>query len=196
MSSRETTMFLVMVTIFLLVSSLLCLICIAHRLHLDAIRRHQLEVLEATTRLPREPSVVVTLQNSGLDDCTIQSYKKELGGRRNKIGKEVILDEVRVILVVDKMKKELGGRRDKVENEIILDEIVLGESLRLPGLNSLTCPICLIEYIPGDSIRTIPVCQHCFHVQCIDEWLKMKSTCPVCRNSLPNHRENEKLDQL
>nr|XP_010327007.1 RING-H2 finger protein ATL20-like [Solanum lycopersicum] len=150
MSSRETTMLVLMVTISLLVPSLLCLICIACRLHLDAIHRRQLQVLEATSTLPRESSVVVTLPTSGLDDCMIQSYKK----------------------------------------------IVLGESLRLPGLNSLTCPICLVEYIPGDSIRIIPVCQHCFHVQCIDEWLKMKSTCPVCRNSPPDHRKNEKLDQF
>ncbi|MCD7472159.1 hypothetical protein HAX54_013161 [Datura stramonium] len=31
--------------------------------------------------------------------------------------------------------------------------------------------------------------------KCVDEWLKMKATCPVCRNSLPD-RENKKLDQL
>uniref|UniRef100_A0A3Q7ICY4 Uncharacterized protein n=1 Tax=Solanum lycopersicum TaxID=4081 RepID=A0A3Q7ICY4_SOLLC len=77
MSSRETTMLVLMVTISLLVPSLLCLICIACRLHLDAIHRRQLQVLEATSTLPRESSVVVTLPTSGLDDCMIQSYKKD-----------------------------------------------------------------------------------------------------------------------
>ncbi|KAH0722190.1 hypothetical protein KY285_004807 [Solanum tuberosum] len=99
------------------------------------------------------------------------------------------------IYVASGIIRDSGGG-DKIKNEVILDKVVLGESLRLPGLNALTCPICLVEYSAGDSIRLIPMCQHCFHVQCVDEWLKMKSTCPVCRNSPPDHRENEKLDQL
>lgn len=60
---------------------------------------------------------------------------------------------------------------------------VLGESMRLPKPSDGTCPICLSEYQPKDTIRTIPECNHCFHVDCVDEWLKMNPTCPVCRNS-------------
>ncbi|KAJ8534823.1 hypothetical protein K7X08_016551 [Anisodus acutangulus] len=74
-------------------------------------------------------------------------------------------------------------------------KVVLGESRWLPGLNARTCPICLVEYIAGESIRLIPLCQHCFHAHCVDEWLKMKATCPVCRNSPPPW-ENQKLDQF
>ncbi|KAG2299197.1 hypothetical protein Bca4012_010762 [Brassica carinata] len=62
-------------------------------------------------------------------------------------------------------------------------KIVLGESKRLPKIDDVTCAICLSEYEPKETLRTIPLCQHCFHADCIDEWLKLNGTCPVCRNS-------------
>lgn len=65
------------------------------------------------------------------------------------------------------------------------EKLILGESKRVPGPNDTTCPICLSEYRCKDEIRCIPQCRHCFHANCIDEWLRMNSTCPVCRNSPP-----------
>lgn len=60
---------------------------------------------------------------------------------------------------------------------------VLGESRRLPKPNNGPCSICLSDYRPKDTIRCIPDCHHCFHSDCIDEWLRMSATCPLCRNS-------------
>lgn len=62
-------------------------------------------------------------------------------------------------------------------------KIVLGESRRLPKPDDMTCPICLSEYRPKDTLRTIPHCQHCFHADCIDGWLRLNATCPICRKS-------------
>lgn len=62
-------------------------------------------------------------------------------------------------------------------------KIIVGDSRRLPKPNNGPCCICLTEYRPKDQIRCIPDCQHCFHVDCIDEWLRMNATCPLCRNS-------------
>ncbi|KAK3194628.1 hypothetical protein Dsin_025938 [Dipteronia sinensis] len=62
-------------------------------------------------------------------------------------------------------------------------KVVLGESKRLPGPNGSTCSICLSEYCSKETIRCIPECKHCFHADCIDEWLRMNSSCPLCRNS-------------
>ncbi|OMP02940.1 Zinc finger, RING-type [Corchorus olitorius] len=59
----------------------------------------------------------------------------------------------------------------------------LGESCRLPRPNDNTCSICLSEYKAKETIRTITDCDHYFHSNCIDEWLKVNATCPVCRNS-------------
>ncbi|PKI77910.1 hypothetical protein CRG98_001702 [Punica granatum] len=58
----------------------------------------------------------------------------------------------------------------------------LGESKRLPKPNDNTCSICLCEYQPKETLRTIPECNHYFHVNCIDEWLRLNASCPLCRN--------------
>ncbi|XP_020230156.1 RING-H2 finger protein ATL20 [Cajanus cajan] len=64
-----------------------------------------------------------------------------------------------------------------------LPKTLIGDSGRLPNSNDNTCPICLSEYEPKETLRTIPECNHYFHAHCIDEWLKMNATCPLCRNS-------------
>lgn len=67
---------------------------------------------------------------------------------------------------------------------------LLGESKRLPEPNQNLCSICLSEYQPKEILKTIPECNHYFHIDCIDEWLRVKGTCPLCRNS-PQQNFNE-----
>ncbi|KAI8546034.1 hypothetical protein RHMOL_Rhmol07G0084500 [Rhododendron molle] len=72
---------------------------------------------------------------------------------------------------------------DKPVIESYYPKTVLGESRRLPRPDDGPCCICLSEYREKDTIRWVPECNHCFHVDCIDEWLRMSATCPVCRTS-------------
>ncbi|ESQ43924.1 hypothetical protein EUTSA_v10006504mg [Eutrema salsugineum] len=46
-----------------------------------------------------------------------------------------------------------------------------------------TCSICLCEYMEEEMLRMMPECKHYFHVFCLDAWLKLNGSCPVCRNS-------------
>lgn len=68
-------------------------------------------------------------------------------------------------------------------------KVELGESRRLPGVNDIVCPICLSEYASKETVRCIPECEHCFHIDCIDAWLKLHGSCPLCRNSPSPVRE-------
>ncbi|XP_058765872.1 putative RING-H2 finger protein ATL21A [Vicia villosa] len=61
-------------------------------------------------------------------------------------------------------------------------KIQLAESGQLPKSIDKLCSICLCEYKPMETLRSIPQCNHHFHVDCIDVWLKMNATCPLCRN--------------
>ncbi|KAK4759055.1 hypothetical protein SAY87_020356 [Trapa incisa] len=64
--------------------------------------------------------------------------------------------------------------------------LVLGKSRRLPRAerdDDAVCAICLSEYQPKETLRAIPDCHHFFHEDCIDHWLSLKGTCPVCRNN-------------
>ncbi|KAF6986921.1 hypothetical protein CFC21_004612, partial [Triticum aestivum] len=48
------------------------------------------------------------------------------------------------------------------------------------------CPICLEEFKVGNEVRGLP-CAHNFHVECIDQWLRLNVKCPRCRCSVfPN----------
>ncbi|KAL5994722.1 hypothetical protein ACLOJK_024775 [Asimina triloba] len=49
--------------------------------------------------------------------------------------------------------------------------------------SSTACPICLSEYRAEETVRLMPECRHWFHAACVDEWLRMSATCPLCRNS-------------
>ncbi|KAJ0765378.1 putative transcription factor C2H2 family [Helianthus annuus] len=46
------------------------------------------------------------------------------------------------------------------------------------------CPICLGEFSEGEKMRILPKCKHLFHVKCIDKWLMLHSSCPICRQLL------------
>ncbi|XP_023632841.1 RING-H2 finger protein ATL34 [Capsella rubella] len=53
------------------------------------------------------------------------------------------------------------------------------------GKGGVECAICLNEFEDDETLRLMPPCSHAFHVVCIDVWLTSRSTCPVCRASLP-----------
>ncbi|KAL4614823.1 hypothetical protein ACB092_07G080300 [Castanea dentata] len=48
---------------------------------------------------------------------------------------------------------------------------------------SSCCSICLANYNDTDVLRLLPDCSHIFHLKCVDSWLRLHATCPVCRNS-------------
>jgi E3 ubiquitin-protein ligase RNF38/44 len=42
------------------------------------------------------------------------------------------------------------------------------------------CIICMTEYEPNEALKLLP-CTHRFHAQCIEQWLKDHSKCPICK---------------
>lgn len=49
---------------------------------------------------------------------------------------------------------------------------------------SMRCCICLDDFEIGKEAKEMP-CKHKFHGECIVPWLKLHSSCPVCRYQLP-----------
>ncbi|XP_057461174.1 E3 ubiquitin-protein ligase At1g63170-like isoform X1 [Actinidia eriantha] len=45
------------------------------------------------------------------------------------------------------------------------------------------CCICLSKYKEKEEIRQLP-CSHLFHNKCVDQWLKIISCCPLCKQEL------------
>ncbi|ESQ43099.1 hypothetical protein EUTSA_v10015768mg [Eutrema salsugineum] len=52
------------------------------------------------------------------------------------------------------------------------------------------CTICLEEFKEGQEVGTLP-CGHEFDNKCIEKWLKVGHTCPLCRYELPCEDDDE-----
>ncbi|KAF7816002.1 E3 ubiquitin-protein ligase [Senna tora] len=45
------------------------------------------------------------------------------------------------------------------------------------------CCICLAKYKEKEEVRQLP-CSHMFHQRCVDQWLRIISCCPLCKQGL------------
>ena len=43
------------------------------------------------------------------------------------------------------------------------------------------CAVCLEAFRAGDRCRVLPGCEHGFHAECVDSWLRKSRRCPICR---------------
>ncbi|KAF7457768.1 zinc-finger domain-containing protein [Cryptosporidium felis] len=57
-----------------------------------------------------------------------------------------------------------------------------------------SCVICLNNIYEEDLIRTLP-CKHIYHFKCIDEWVKIRSNCPLCNINLINIYNQSDLER-
>ena len=80
----------------------------------------------------------------------------------------------------------------------------LSKAVELPsirlcfGSTSKDCSICQEVFAVGDQVLKLP-CRHLFHSDCVRGWLEAKTTCPLCRNRLPDASEEEasrRIDRL
>jgi len=74
--------------------------------------------------------------------------------------------------------------------QILVDEKMLAESPK--------CTVCCEEFEKGKNVTKLP-CNHIFDHACIESWLKMHNTCPVCRFELesadPDY-EKQRLERI
>ncbi|XP_057871383.1 E3 ubiquitin-protein ligase At1g63170 isoform X1 [Cryptomeria japonica] len=51
------------------------------------------------------------------------------------------------------------------------------------------CCICLGKYKDDEDLRELP-CTHYFHVECVDKWLKINASCPLCKHEIGESSES------
>lgn len=120
--------------------------------------------------LPSHPSIVIS--DANLDGHSEpKSYHPEQGSSDSNAV---------CVLDIDSLP-QVEQRRD----HIILEELNHDYHEPSPPVDgadqtAMSCTICLCEYEPDDLLRKMP-CRHLFHKECVDEWLKLKRTCPLCK---------------
>ncbi|RWR93169.1 zinc finger protein [Cinnamomum micranthum f. kanehirae] len=79
-------------------------------------------------------------------------------------------------------------------NDVVggLDQTIISSYPKFPFAKSDTgrgsdpiCSICLCEYREAEMLRMLPDCRHSFHLSCVDAWLRLNASCPVCRRTSP-----------
>lgn len=87
-----------------------------------------------------------------------------------------------------KSSKDMKAKKD--ENESDSESVGEGgfvapgtEKERHVSAEDAMCCICLGKYVDGVELRELP-CTHHFHVECVDKWLKINASCPLCKHDV------------
>ncbi|XP_057454701.1 LOW QUALITY PROTEIN: RING-H2 finger protein ATL67 [Lotus japonicus] len=89
----------------------------------------------------------------------------------------------RIIFVAEDGDEEEGPRVSGLDPNVINSYPRFQYAAAERGHGETTCSICLCEFKEAEMLRMMPECRHHFHLCCLDSWLKLNGSCPVCRNS-------------
>ncbi|KAL7122167.1 hypothetical protein ACP275_01G028700 [Erythranthe tilingii] len=80
-----------------------------------------------------------------------------------------------------KLKKNKKGHDKESTSEVEGGIVAAGtEKERTISGDDAVCCICLAKYLNNDELRELP-CTHFFHKECVDKWLKINASCPLCK---------------
>ncbi|CAJ2664576.1 unnamed protein product [Trifolium pratense] len=68
-----------------------------------------------------------------------------------------------------------GDSLDKLPHHMILKDMKAEDTF---------CAICLQDIEVGEIARSLPRCDHTFHLICVDKWLVKNDSCPICRQNV------------
>jgi hypothetical protein len=107
---------------------------------------------------------------AGSEDDVTEAVKQTSSDK-----KDVSLDDCNIAIG----REDDQNDDDKDESEINDDYFGISETWD----RGTTCDICLLEFEVGDFVAWSPnlECTHCFHNECLLDWLVRKNTCPSCR---------------
>ncbi|KAI5661356.1 hypothetical protein M9H77_20679 [Catharanthus roseus] len=69
------------------------------------------------------------------------------------------------------------GLEPSIINAITICRYKKGDGL----IEGTDCSVCLNEFQEDETLRLLPKCNHAFHINCIDTWLRSHTNCPLCR---------------
>ena len=85
-----------------------------------------------------------------------------------------------------------GQQNETTPHELTFTEILNNTEidLNITQVEEM-CTICRAPMEENTIIRKIKKCNHCFHQNCLDNWLKNHTTCPNCRQDIRQNDTDE-----
>jgi hypothetical protein len=103
--------------------------------------------------------------------------------RRNLIGNNTgNIYTRRNALIPQEYYEPLNENFEEIKVQLSLCKL-LENSIVCLGNNDTSCIICLDNYEKKTITRKL-ICNHSFHINCIETWLSNATTCPICRFDL------------
>ncbi|CAN8312096.1 unnamed protein product [Cochlearia groenlandica] len=93
----------------------------------------------------------------------------------------------KVVDVNKHASEEAGGNTEGIMTECGTDSPIEHTLME----EDAECCICLCAYEDGTELRELP-CGHHFHCSCVDKWLYINATCPLCKYNI---LKSSSLDQ-
>ncbi|KNC82950.1 hypothetical protein SARC_04772 [Sphaeroforma arctica JP610] len=84
-----------------------------------------------------------------------------------------------VLLAIRLMKNNNGVSDGVIKRKTVRTKFKYG----MYDKADASCCICLNDYVDGVRLSTLP-CDHHFHRKCVDAWLRINQSCPLCKRLL------------
>ena len=85
--------------------------------------------------------------------------------------------------IITQLLNQLENTGPPPATEHQLDQLPTVKINEVEFEKKIECAICMEDFRLNEEAKRLP-CKHCFHEQCIKDWLKLHGTCPVCRKNL------------
>ncbi|ORX60975.1 hypothetical protein BCR36DRAFT_365560 [Piromyces finnis] len=124
-----------------------------------------------------------TLYNSINDDFESPMFLNSRGyvmDLRNYVDDGELDDSYEGLL---RLEERIGNVKHNLNKSQINKNKALKYDKDNKEIQETKCSICLLNYEKNDELRIL-LCTHSFHKECIDNWFKTSSTCPICRTDL------------
>ncbi|KAL8550300.1 hypothetical protein ACS0TY_008939 [Phlomoides rotata] len=104
----------------------------------------------------------------------------------------IVMESSGVSLGLDSLFGDLASRKSgpRSASKAAIDAMPTVEIAKGENDDDEHCVVCLEEWVTCESAKEMP-CKHRFHGNCIEKWLKINGSCPVCRFEMPANEDED-----
>ncbi|AES96774.1 E3 ubiquitin-protein ligase MPSR1 [Medicago truncatula] len=91
---------------------------------------------------------------------------------------------------IEELFNNLGSSTKNGQPPATKESIEAMDKIEIEEGDGGECVVCLEEFEVGGVVKEMP-CKHRFHGKCIEKWLGIHGSCPVCRYQMPVDQEDD-----